>query len=51
MNQNFQFGYEGHMQICFSNIMRSKEGGGKSKAHFCSQGGTGGSGEGLNLLT
>ena len=53
MNQTCRFGYEGHTQICRSSIMRSKwgGGGGKPKAHFRSQGGRGGSGEGLNLLT
>ena len=41
-----------HMGIRCSSIMRSKVGrGGKSKPHFRSQGETGGSGEGLNLLT
>ena len=39
MNQIFQFGYEGHTQICRSSIMPSKWGeGGKSKLTFAHRG-------------
>ena len=44
MNQTCRFGYEGHMQICRSSIMRSKWGGmgGKAKSSLSLTGGEGG---------
>ena len=52
MNQTCHFGYEAHMRLCCSSIMRAKVGRGeKLKPHFRLHGETRGSGEGLNLLT